>query len=313
MVFILVGGPYGMTLERKLKSALNDNRLLILGAQVLFGFQFNGIFQDMFQQLPVLSRGIVCSGLALLMLTVGLLIAPSMQHRLVERGDDSQRILVLATIFGAWALLPLAIALALDLFVAVGHVVGPPWGRVAGTAFFLLTALCWYVLEFAMLRKKQPLTQAPAKPTPLEDKVEQLLTEARVIIPGAQALFGFQLSITLMSAFQRLPAESKIAHVVALCCVGLAIVLLMAPASLHRISFRGEDDPAFLKIGSTFVVTAPAPLALGIAFDTYVAAGRAIHVSAVPTLLAIVAILALLGLWYAFPLWSRRARRSART
>ncbi len=302
-----------MTLERKLKSALNDNRLLILGAQVLFGFQFNGIFQDMFQQLPALSRTMFCSGLTLLMLTVGLLIAPSMQHRLADRGDDSQRILMLATICGGWALLPLSIALTLDLFVAIGRAVGPAWGVVAGAAFLLLTSLCWYVLEFAMQRKKQPLTHAPAKPTPLEDKVDQLLTEARVIIPGAQALFGFQLSITLMSAFQQLPAEAKVAHVVGLCCIGLAIVLLMAPASLHRISFRGEDDPAFLKIGSVFVVAAPAPLALGIAFDTYVAAGRAIGSSAVATLLAIVAILALSGLWYAFPLWSRLPRRSARS
>jgi hypothetical protein len=32
-----------MPLERKVKSALNDNRLPILGAQVLFGFQFNGV------------------------------------------------------------------------------------------------------------------------------------------------------------------------------------------------------------------------------------------------------------------------------
>jgi hypothetical protein len=35
-----------MTLERKLKIALDEGRLLVLGAQVLFGFQFNGIFQE---------------------------------------------------------------------------------------------------------------------------------------------------------------------------------------------------------------------------------------------------------------------------
>jgi hypothetical protein len=35
-----------MQLERQLKIALDESRLLILGAQVLFGFQFNGIFQE---------------------------------------------------------------------------------------------------------------------------------------------------------------------------------------------------------------------------------------------------------------------------
>ena len=40
-----------MKLEQQKKTALNDNRLLMLGAQVLFGFQFNGTFQR-FQRGP---------------------------------------------------------------------------------------------------------------------------------------------------------------------------------------------------------------------------------------------------------------------
>jgi hypothetical protein len=38
-------------LERKLKTALDESRLLILGAQVLFGFQFQSVFQDRFVEL----------------------------------------------------------------------------------------------------------------------------------------------------------------------------------------------------------------------------------------------------------------------
>jgi len=45
-----------MKLERQLKIALDESRLLILGAQVLFGFQFNGIFQQQFESLPLSSR-----------------------------------------------------------------------------------------------------------------------------------------------------------------------------------------------------------------------------------------------------------------
>jgi len=84
-----------MTFERKFKLAINDSRLVILGAQVLFGFQFNGVFQEMFRELPAVSRGLACSGLTLLMLTIGCLIAPSMQHRVVERGQDTERVLVM--------------------------------------------------------------------------------------------------------------------------------------------------------------------------------------------------------------------------
>lgn len=38
-------------------------------------------------------------------------------------------------------------------------------------------------------------------PTPLHAKIEQSLTEARVILPGAQALLGFQLIVMMTRAF----------------------------------------------------------------------------------------------------------------
>lgn len=51
------------------------------GAQVLFGFQFNGMFQEAFADLHLPLRLIACAGLVLIMIATGLLIAPSMQHR----------------------------------------------------------------------------------------------------------------------------------------------------------------------------------------------------------------------------------------
>jgi hypothetical protein len=86
-----------MKLERQLEIALGESRLLILGSQVLFGFQFNGIFQQ-FETIPFLSRLFVCAGLTLLTLAIALLIAPSMEHRIVERGQDSRRALALVTL-----------------------------------------------------------------------------------------------------------------------------------------------------------------------------------------------------------------------
>src|SRR5207248_9647432 len=141
------------------------------------------------------------------------------------------------------------------------------------------------------------------------DQVEQLLTEARLIIPGAQALLGFQLTVTLTRAFAELPWGTKIVHAVALCSIALAIILLITPASLHRISFGGEDDPEFVGIASAFVIAAPVPIGLGIALDTYVAAERALDSRMVAALLAAGAILVLASLWYVIPLWRRIASR----
>jgi Family of unknown function (DUF6328) len=295
-----------MKLDDKIKTALNENRLLILGAQVLFGFQFNGIFQEQFEQLPPLARALECSGLTLLMLSVAFLIAPSMDHRIVEDGEHNPRMLDVASFFAGWALLPLSVALAFDMYVAMQVIIGTPAGILSGGLFFVLAVTFWFLLAFALKRRETKMPeQQSGDTTPLSIKVDQLLTEARLIIPGAQALLGFQLTVTLTKAFSELPTESKIAHAAALCCIGLTVLLLMAPASLHRIAFNGEDDPLFVKIGSWFVITAPFPLAIAIALDTYVAAGQALQSPTTAIVLAIAAIVALVGCWYVYPLWRR--------
>ena len=45
-----------MELSKKVKVALDETRMLILGAQILLGFQFRGVFGDGYDQLPADSR-----------------------------------------------------------------------------------------------------------------------------------------------------------------------------------------------------------------------------------------------------------------
>jgi hypothetical protein len=293
-----------MSLQRKLKNALDETRLLILGAQVLFGFQFNGMFQEAFADLHLPLRLIACAGLVLIMIATGLLIAPSMQHRIVECGEDSNRILSATTTLAALALFPLAMALGLDIFMAIERTFGVGAGVGVGASFFILAITFWYVLEFVIRENKPMRERHDGKGTPLSAKVEQMLIEARVIIPGAQALLGF-LTVTLTRAFEQLPYESKLAHAAALCCIALSVILLMAPAALHRISFGGEDSADFLRIGSVFVIAAPLPLALGIALDTYVATARALESNVAAASIAGMTVIVLMFLWYAYPVWRR--------
>jgi hypothetical protein len=293
-----------MVLSKKIKTALDETRLLILSAQVLFGFHFNAAFQDAFDDLQLPLRLIACAGLVLIMIAIGLLIAPSMQHRIVERGEDTHRIHRATTVLAGWALLPLATALGLDTFLAMDRSFGPDVAVLAGALCFILAIALWYVLEI-LIKESGAMQKEDEERAPLSAKVEQMLTEARVIIPGAQALLGFQLTVTLTRAFERLPFESKLAHAMALGCIALSIILLMAPAALHRISFNGEDSPKFLRIGSVFVISAPLPLALGIAFDIYVATVSALESNLLAEIIAVVTIIALTLLWYAYPIWRR--------
>jgi hypothetical protein len=294
-------------LSKKVKTALDETRLLILGAQVLFGFQLNAVFQEAFSGLSVTTRLLNCIGQLLMAVAIGLLIAPSMQHRIVEDGEDTVRIHRATSLFAGMALLPFGISLGLSIYIVFDHVYGSAAALAAGTVFCILAGLCWYSLEFVvkLLTGNDHMQREEEKKTSLPTKIDQMLTEARVIIPGAQALLGFQLTVTLTRSFEQLSASSRLIHVAALCCVAVAVIVLMTPAALHRISFAGEDTASFFRMGSWFVIAAPIPLAFGIGGDLYVATAKAGESTTLGAVLAFGAFAILSVLWYALPLLIR--------
>ena len=298
-----------MSLSRKVKTALDENRLLILGAQVLFGFQLQVVFQNSFAEMSKFARALDCVAVVLMALTIGLLIAPSMQHRIAEAGADTDRIHRAAGQFAGAALVPLGTSLGLDVYIVFDHVFGGSAAAMAGAFFCGLAGLLWFVVGFAArLVLKVPLMPEKEEPTPLSTRIDQMLTEARVIVPGAQALLGFQLVVTFTGAFAELAPMPKLIHMAALCCIAVAIILLMTPAALHRIAFRGEDTDALLAIGSGFVLAAPAALALGLAGDMHVVIDKATESSGLAAGLAVASVVVLFGLWYGLPL-ALRAKR----
>jgi hypothetical protein len=294
-------------LEARVKTALDETRLLILGAQILFGFHLNGAFQNAFGELGVLSRALHATAFFLMATTIGLLIAPSMQHRIVECGQASPRILEAATLSAGAALVPFAISLGIDLFVVIGHRFGTGFGLAAGISFSLLALVFWFGTAWRRQARHED-TSMQKKPTPLDVRVEQMLTEARVMLPGAQALLGFQLAILLTQGFETLPASARIVHTLALCCVALTVILLIAPASVHRIGYGGENTERFLRLGSRFVIAAAVPLAAGIAGDIYVAVTKALNWPQAGIVVAAATAALLAGLWLIYPALLRRRR-----
>jgi hypothetical protein len=296
--------------DKKVKTALDETRLLILGAQILLGFHLNAAFQRGFGELSALSKGLYIGAFAVMAVAIGLLIAPSLQHRLVEQGRASARLLAVTTRFAAMALLLFALGLATDLYVVIAYRFGAATGLVIGLGFGLLAVMFWHGTARLLKSSRMERPPMPENHTPLDVRVEQMLTEARVLIPGAQALFGFQLAVMLTDAFGELAASAKIVHVIALCCIVLAVILLMAPAAFHRIAYDGENNEAFYRLGSCLIVVAALPLALGITLDLYVAATRAFE-TRLPAILTALGIgLVLLFLWGLQPL-VLRARRSS--
>jgi Family of unknown function (DUF6328) len=295
-------------LDRKIKTALDETRLLILGTQVLFGFLLASVFQNGFETLSLPSQYLVCAALGLMVVSVGCLIAPSMQHRIVEAGQSTLRLERAISVLAAWGLLPFIASLGLALFIVFERIFGAATGVAVGAASVALAGFFWFGLASLIGTRGRQAMTAESGTTPLSTKIEQMLTEARVIIPGCQALLGFQLIAMLTRAFDELPPDAKIIHAAGLCCVTTATILLMTPAALHRLSFGGNDSEPFLRLGSAFVIAASLPLALGIAADVYVVFLKITHSSATTLAASLMLLLAMLGLWYFYPIWLRARR-----
>ena len=80
-----------MSLSAKVKTSLDETRTLMLGAQILLGFQFHAAFQQRFDDLPPEAKTMDAVALALMLASVSLLIVPSTFHRIVDRGESTGR------------------------------------------------------------------------------------------------------------------------------------------------------------------------------------------------------------------------------
>ena len=89
-----------MEIAQKIKLALDETRMLILGAQILLGFQLRGVFSEGFDRLPTHTRYLDGLALGLMVCVVGLLIAPGPYHRVVMKGEDDMHFHRLVTAVG---------------------------------------------------------------------------------------------------------------------------------------------------------------------------------------------------------------------
>jgi hypothetical protein len=126
-------------------------------------------------------------------------------------------------------------------------------------------------------------------------------------------VLGFQFIVTLTRKFADLAADIQVIHFAALAAIMAAVVLLIAPAAVHRLSFNGEDSEVFHEVASRLITAALVPLALGITADFYVAAhiifnDRTMAVGAATAVLALLA-----ALWYGLPLSLRHRSRFMET
>jgi hypothetical protein len=143
----------------------------------------------------------------------------------------------------------------------------------------------------------------------LNDAATHVLEECRTVVPGMQALFGFQLIAVFSGTFrEELSSAERILHLAAIVLLTIAIVLVMAPAALHRQTEPTAVSRRFIMISSGLLMASMAPLAAGICLDVYVVARVIVRSRGVAGVLAA----SLLGVFIVFWLLLPRAVRRRR-
>ena len=102
-----------MKLSEKLHTALDELRMQMLGAQVIFGFNSNASSRRSSNSVSHDATIAVIVAFALIVITIGCLLAPAAQHRLVEKGEASGRLMRTAALFSGLALTAYGLALRL--------------------------------------------------------------------------------------------------------------------------------------------------------------------------------------------------------
>jgi hypothetical protein len=200
----------------------------------------------------------------------------------------------------------------MDIYVSTETVVGKTPAAVLATAMTVISLLFWYGPHFLVRGNENKDTEGnmnvaseSVMPTSVHDKIRHVLTEARVILPGNQALLGFQFAVTLQQGFRNLPTALKLAHLVSLSLITISTILLLAPALYHRIVEGREETESFYRVASKLTLSSLPPMAAGIAVDFFVVVYKMSNRHGLSVLAVVFMFFLFCGMWFGYPFYCK--------
>jgi uncharacterized protein DUF6328 len=143
---------------------------------------------------------------------------------------------------------------------------------------------------------------------PLDKELQHTLEEARTVIPGLQALFGFQLIVPFHPSFRELQWSLKLTHLGALIALALAIALIMTPAAYHRMVLRGKVSRSLIDFASRLIAGAMAAFTMAITLNMFLIGSVVFESRVSGAVLGLLAFFVVAGLWFAYPMAKRQRK-----
>jgi hypothetical protein len=135
----------------------------------------------------------------------------------------------------------------------------------------------------------------------LSKATQLLLEECRMVLPGIQTLFGFQLVAVFNARFPEIltPAEQRL-HLLAIGLVAVSVALIMAPAAYHRQTGPHTVTEGLLRVCSRLVLWSMPPLAVSLCIEFYLIS-RVIVGGVLASVMAAVLLAGFFLLWFVLP------------
>lgn len=127
-----------------------------------------------------------------------------------------------------------------------------------------------------------------------------------MVLPGIQALFGFQLIAVFNQSFHSLPTLEQQLHYGAIVLVTVAIAIIMTPAAYHRLAEQTTVSSFFISFASRLIAVAMVPLASAISLDVYIVGVALVGRGLVSAGIALGLFSVFAVLWFVLPFAIRR-------
>ena len=130
--------------------------------------------------------------------------------------------------------------------------------------------------------------------------MRDIIEEARCILPGLQAVFGFQTIAVFNERFNDLAFYAQACHMAGLALMVIAMALLMTPAVYYRAQ-HGEATSHMVKVSRKAIRLALMPLASGLSLDMLTVVSLATGTLSISIAAAMASLLLFVVLWYLIP------------
>ena len=148
----------------------------------------------------------------------------------------------------------------------------------------------------------KPVGKGRVEEINLDSAASHILEECRMVLPGIQALFGFQLIAVFNQGFgERLSHAEQLVHLVAIVLTVLSMALVMTPAALHRQAEPKVVSERYVWLASHMVLAGMFPLAIAVGLDAYIVASLVVKNDAFAVIVALGILLVFAALWLFLP------------